>query len=137
MVVTTFLVVILRYVFGLGYIWLQEIVTYSHAILFLSAIAYGLSSNSHVRVDLVYRMLSKKNRALMDVVGTVFFLFPVAGLILFHSYPYVMSSWAVYEGSKDSGGLNAVFLLKSFLMIFPCLLILQGIAQIIEALSSD
>ena len=62
MVLTTFTVVFLRYVFDTGWIALQESISYMHALVFLIGAAYTLKHNEHVRVDIIYEKLSKKTR---------------------------------------------------------------------------
>ena len=64
MVLITATVVVLRYVFGVGWIWLQETVTWMHATVFLLAAAYTLSHDEHVRVDIFYRGMSPRRQAL-------------------------------------------------------------------------
>lgn len=130
MVLVTFFVVLLRYVFNLGWVWLQEIVTYSHAILFLSAAGYGLHKNSHVRVDIFYQKMSVQKKAWVDLLGSLLLLFPFCLVIFFQSFEFVSNSWRELEGSKDGGGLEAVFILKSFILVYSALLLLQGVSVI-------
>ena len=127
MVIVTFLIVILRYGLGLGWVWMQEIVIYLHGIVFLVVAAATLAKDEHVRVDMIYRKKGEKYRKKVDFFGTLFFLIPVMLLIFFQSLPYVIDSWSVWEGSKDGGGLEAVFIQKTFILIFSLLMILQGL----------
>ena len=128
MVLITFVVVILRYLFNVGWVWLQEIVIYLHAITFLSACASTLLENGHVRVDVLYGSASKEFQAWADLIGSVLFLAPTCILLFMESFPYVKASWQVWEGSKDSGGLDGVYLLKSFILVFCVLTFLQGLS---------
>jgi TRAP-type mannitol/chloroaromatic compound transport system permease small subunit len=130
---TTFLTVIFRYVFDLGWVWLQELVLYFHAFSFLLGMGWVLLRNEHVRVDVVYRKLTPSRRIWVDRIGTVLFLFPMCGLILWKAFPYVWQSWQFLEGSSQAGGIPAVFLLKTLLLIFPLLLIVQGIAALLRS----
>lgn len=134
MVISTFVVVVLRYGFDLGWVWLQEISRYAHVMIFLTAAAYALKADAHVRVDIFYQKLSAKNQALMDGLGTLFLLFPTCGVIVFYSYRYVLNSWQVLEGSKDGGGLEAVFILKSFILVYGFLLMAQGLSSVLNKL---
>jgi len=135
MVVVTFLVVFLRYVFDSGWIALQESISYMHALVFLIGSAYTLKHNEHVRVDIIYEKLSKKNQAWVDLVGNLFILLPVVVFIFWVSWPYVVDSWQVMESSREAGGLPGVYLLKSAILILSTLLILQAFAHILSALS--
>ncbi|MCG6896956.1 MAG: TRAP transporter small permease subunit [Thiocapsa sp.] len=129
MVLVTFAVVLLRYAFDLGSISLQESVTYMHAVLFMLGIAYTLGRNGHVRVDIFYERLSRRGRAWVDLIGTLVLLFPVCVLILWLGWDYVAESWRVQEASREAGGIPAVYLLKTLILIMPVLLMAQGLAQ--------
>ena len=135
MVGVTFLIVFLRYGLGLGWVWMQEIVLYSHAIVFLSGAGFTFAKDAHVRVDVFNRSFSKKTRSLVEALGVLFLLFPFVILIFWESLPFVMDSWKVFEGSKDGGGLEAVFLLKTFALVFCGSLFLQGLAVLLTSIS--
>ena len=128
-----FAVVVLRYVFGLGSIWLQESILYSHAALFLLAAAWTLRNEGHVRVDLFYSTASARTKAIVDLIGTILLLLPFAAAILYFSWPYVMRSWVILEGSREASGLPLVFALKTLIPVFAGMMILQGIAQALRA----
>src|SRR5215472_2059497 len=87
-VAAEFAVVVLRYAFGLGSIRLQESVLYAHAALFMLAAAWTLQVDGHVRVDIFYAGASPRRRALIDLIGAIVFLFPVAIAIAVLSLPY-------------------------------------------------
>lgn len=126
MVLLQFLVVVLRYVFGLGSVALQESIVYLHGILFLVAAGYTLLRDGHVRVDIFYRSASSRQKALVDLLGTLLFLLPVCVLLWVVSWPYVAASWSVLEGSKETSGIQGVYLLKSAILVFVLLVTLQG-----------
>lgn len=132
MVLITFLVVVLRYVFDLGWIALQESVTYLHASVFMLGAAYTLKHQGHVRVDIFYQKMSPRSRAWVDLLGTLLLLFPVCGFIFWVSWEYVLNSWDVLEGSREAGGLPGVFLLKSLILLLPLTLGLQGMAAMLR-----
>ncbi len=135
MVLTTFVVVVLRYVFDSGWIALQESVIYMHSLVFMLGAAYTLNHDGHVRVDIFYQRMSQRQRAWMDCLGALFLLLPVAGFILWSSWHYVTESWAVLEGSRHSGGLPGLFLLKSLIVVMAVQLILQAMAMFFKNLS--
>lgn len=132
MVVTTFLVVLLRYAFDLGWIAMQESVTYMHAALFMLGAAYTLQRNGHVRVDIFYQKLSQRGRAWVDLLGTLLLLVPVCVFIAWVGWDYVLESWDVMEGSREAGGIPAVYLLKTLIIVMPVLMLLQGLAWILR-----
>ncbi len=129
MVIITFVVVVLRYGFDLGWIWLQESIVYLHAWVFMLGAAYTLKVNGHVRVDVLYRAMSPRARARVDLFGSIFLLMPMSVFIVWISWEYVQSAWQVSEASPEAGGLPWVYILKTTLILMPVMLILQGIAQ--------
>ncbi|MSP42678.1 MAG: TRAP transporter small permease subunit [Alphaproteobacteria bacterium] len=136
LVVVQFIVVLLRYVFGIGALMLQESRTYMFSILFMLGAGYTLLQDGHVRVDIFYRTAKPSTKAVVDLLGSLFFLIPVCVLILIISRPYVAASWAVLEGSKETSGIPGIFLLKSLIPLFAILLILQGAANAIRAFAT-
>ena len=136
MVVVQFIVVVMRYVFGIGSIMMQESVTYMHAILFMIGAGYTLLYDGHVRVDIFYRDASERNKAIVDMVWSLLLLFPVITLIFIASYPYVVQSWASMEGSVETSGIPGVYLLKSVILVFCFLMGLQGVSLFIRSLTT-
>lgn len=134
MVLVTFLIVILRYLFDLGWVAMQESITYMHAVVFMLGAAYTLKHDGHVRVDIFYRKLGSRGRALVDLAGALLLLLPVMGFILWISWDYVSTSWSLLEGSGETGGLPGVFLLKSVILLMAALMTLQGISQAVRSL---
>ncbi len=133
MVVLTVLVVVLRYAFDLGWIALQESITYLHAALFMLGVAYTLKREGHVRVDIFYQRWSPRTQALIDVLGGLLLLLPTCAFIFWSGSDYVMASWAIHEGSREAGGLPGVFLLKTLILLMPLFLALQGVASILRS----
>lgn len=128
MVLTQFTVVVLRYVFGISFIWMQEGVVYLHATLFMMGASYTLLHEGHVRVDIFYRTATAIQQAKVDLVGAFVFLLPICALISWASVPYVANSWSMFEGSQETSGIQAVFLLKSLILAFAALMGVQGIS---------
>ena len=129
MVLVTFLVVVLRYAFDLGWIALQESVVWMYALVFLLGAAYTLKHDAHVRVDIIYQRCNRTTRAWIDLFGALLLLLPVCGLILWSSWEYVIDAWAMGEGSREAGGLPGLYVLKSAILLMGLLLLLQGIAM--------
>ncbi|WP_321501398.1 TRAP transporter small permease subunit [Breoghania sp.] len=134
MVVIQVAVVLMRYVFGLGSIWMQESIVYLHAATFMLAGAYTLSVDAHVRVDIFYREARPRVRALVDTLGAAFFLVPMCLVILDYAWPYVARSWSILEGSRETSGIQAVFLLKTLILVFAGLMALQAVAIVLRGL---
>jgi len=135
-VVLQFALVVARYVFGFGSIWLTETVVYANAALFLLAAAWTLAAGGHVRVDVFYAHASARTRALVDLIGALALLLPFALALLWLSAPYAARSWAILERSQEASGLPLVFLLKTLLPVFAAMMALQGVAQAARALAA-
>ena len=133
MVLVTFVVVVLRYVFDIGWIALQESVTYLHAMVFLIGASWALQQEAHVRVDIFYSRFSASTRAWVDLLGSLLMLLPVMIFIAWISWEYVIDSWDVLEGSREAGGLPAVFLLKTLILVLAGMLMLQALVQIVRS----
>lgn len=129
MVLMQFAVVVLRYIFGIGSILMQESVFYMHGVLFMIGAGYTLLHDGHVRVDIFYREASKKHKALVDLAGVIVFLIPISGLIWWAGWSYVARSWSVFEGSQETSGIPALFLLKTVILVFATLVPLQGVSM--------
>ena len=130
MVLLTFFIVVLRYGFNQGWIWLQESVTYLHAMVFMVAAAWAFQTDDHVRVDIIYRGRSPRYKAWVNLLGTLLFLVPFSVFLLGVAWDYVAASWSTMEGSREAGGLPLVFALKSLLLILPALLLLQSLSTL-------
>ncbi|ARD43410.1 TRAP transporter small permease subunit [Colwellia sp. PAMC 21821] len=130
MVLLTFSIVVLRYGFNLGWIGMQESVLYFHGLVFMLGAAYTLKHEGHVRVDIFYQKYTLKQKALLNLFGSVMLLLPVCVFIFFISFNYVMSSWQIMESSPEAGGLPLVYLNKTLILLLAITLTLQGIAEI-------
>lgn len=134
MVIVTFAVVVLRYLFDIGWIALQESITYMHALVFMLGAAYTLRHDGHVRVDIFYQRFGLRGRAWVDLLGTLLLLLPVTLFIAWSSWDYVGNAWALQEGSPEAGGLPGVYLLKTAIPLMALLLTLQGLSLVLRSL---
>jgi TRAP-type mannitol/chloroaromatic compound transport system permease small subunit len=135
MVLVTFAVVVMRYVFDMGFIWLQESVVWMHACVFMVGAAYTLQQEEHVRVDIFYRDMSDTGRAWVDLLGVIFFLLPLCAFLGWAAFDFVLVSWRLNEASRESGGLPypLIPLLKSILIVMPVTLGLQGLSLFLKS----
>lgn len=121
-------VVIIRYAFETGFIWLQELFIWTHATAFMLGAGFTLMINRHVRVDIVYAGRSQRTQAFLDLLSTIVFLFPWIIVLWYYAWPYVTASWALGEESPQVGGMPGLYLLKSVILGFCALMLLQGLA---------
>ena len=132
MTVNVFIVVFLRYLFGISFIWLQETYVWMHAYIFMVGAGFTYLNDAHVRIDIIYRSSSKIYKAIVDLAGNIFFLIPFLYIIWSYSFPFVYKSFQINEVSREAGGLTMLFLLKAAILIFAFLLFLQSISKIIN-----
>ena len=135
MTLLIFAIVLLRYGFNLGWIWLQESVTYLHALIFMTAAAWAFQTDDHVRVDIFYRDRSERYKDAVNLAGTVLFLVPFSVFLLYIGWDYVSFSWSNREGSGEAGGLPLVWLLKSLILVLPALLLVQCLSTVRHCLA--
>lgn len=134
MVLVTFTVVVLRYVFNLGWIGMQESISYLHALVFMLGAGYAFKHEAHVRVDIFYQNFSPRRQALVNLLGNLLLLAPFCVFILIISYDYVAASWQIKEASPETGGLPYIYLLKTVIPAMAILLLLQAVAGSLENL---
>lgn len=137
MVVLTSIIVVMRYVFDAGLIWMQESVTWMHAAVFMVGAAYTLLHEEHVRVDIFYRRMSERRRAIVDLIGVVIFLLPLCGFLALMAYDFAAAAWSIHETSREPGGLPypMIPLLKSVVVIMPLAVALQGISMLMRSIT--
>lgn len=135
MVLLQFAIVVMRYLFGLSFVFLGEGVLYMHAALFMLGAGYTLLVDEHVRVDIFYSRRDEKGRARVNAAGAALLLIPSLVLTLWVSWPYVRNSVSILEGAISVGGIPASFLLKGLIPAFCLLLLIQGIACLLRDLA--
>ncbi len=120
-----------RFVFNYSSNGFLEIQWYLFAAVFLLCSAYTLQKNEHVRIDVLAGKLSPRGQAVIDIVGTLFFLLPMVILVLWLSLPLVAESYHIQEYSANAGGLIR-WPVKVLLPIGFTFLALQGISELIK-----
>lgn len=122
-------VVFIRYALQTGYIWMQELYVWTHAAAFMLGAGYTLMANKHVRVDIVYARVSPVKQAWLDLISTFVFLFPWIILLTYFAWPHVTNSWAIWETSSQVGGMPGLYIMKTVILAFAGLMMLQGLAM--------
>jgi TRAP-type mannitol/chloroaromatic compound transport system permease small subunit len=116
-------IVLMRYVMGVGFLELQDLVTYSFSALVVLTIPLALRRDRHVRVDILRAGFSARRNRRIDRAGHILFTLPVFGLLLWNAVPLVADSWAIFEGSRETGGLGGLFVVKSTVIVMSLLVI--------------
>ena len=122
---------LMRYTFNMSSNAWLEIQWYLFSAVFLFCAGYALLHNQHVRIDVISSHLSKRGRAWIDILGTLFFLLPMAIAILWMSWPVFVDAYVRNEVSTNAGGLT-VWPARLMLPVGFLLLVLQGISELIK-----
>ena len=132
MVLMSFATVVLRYAYGISNVAMIETIVYAFAMLFASSAGWTLLHDEHVRVDIFYGAMSRRRRALVDLLGSIFFMFPVLYVVWSRGLPYVARSWGVRETSNEIAGLDCLYVLKTFILVFAVVLAVQGVSFVLR-----
>jgi len=124
--------ILLRYLFNINYIFLQELVMYMHAFIFLFGISICLKEDTHVRIDIFSSKLGVGYRKLIDQIGLIILIIPFCLFVIYESTSMISRSWTMLEGSSEPGGLPIVFILKSSIYLFSFLLFIQAISKVFD-----
>lgn len=124
--------VMMRYIFHNSSVGMQEMEWHLFSIVFLFGISVALKDEGHVRVDFLYDQLAPKKRALVNIVGTIFFLIPVALLILSGSFGFVRDACVINEISEDPGGLPCRWLIKGMIPLSFAFLSFSAVGYILQ-----
>lgn len=118
-------IVLLRYLMGVGFLELQDSVSYAFAAVVVLSIPLALVNDRHVRVDVFRERFSAGVNRWIDRTSHLFLTVPVFVLLLWNAWPFVANSWSILEGSRETGGLPGRFLVKTCLVVFPLLFLIQ------------
>jgi TRAP-type mannitol/chloroaromatic compound transport system permease small subunit len=135
-VLVCFAVVVLRYGFNLGFIWMQELYVWLHAIVFTGCAAYALRHDKHVRVDVFYARMSDRAKAWVNLIGTMVMILPWMAVTAWYASPWVLSSWQTGETSGASDGMPGLYILKAMLLLMSLLLAIQALALATRSLQT-
>ena len=124
-----------RYVFSESSNGWLEIQWYMFAGMVLLGGPYTLKMNEHVRVDLVYGMVSERTRIWIDIVGGFLFLLPICVILTYFTWPWFVDSWNINEQSSNAGGLVR-WPVKLLMPVGFCLMALQGVSEIIKRIAA-
>jgi TRAP-type mannitol/chloroaromatic compound transport system permease small subunit len=96
---------------------------------------YTLKMNEHVRVDLLYGLVSEKTRIWIDIVCGILFLMPICIILIYFTWPWFVESWRIGEGSSNAGGLIR-WPVKLVLPVGFTLMVLQGFSEIVKRIAA-
>lgn len=136
MVMAMFASVLARYVFGVVFPEFYQASKWSFGIVLTTCAGLALAHDDHVRIDAFYSRMGDQGKALVNIGGTAAFLLPFLIVLSDKIYAYVSRSWRLGEGSQELSGLTAIYILKSFLLVFIVVLTLQGIANLLRSIAT-
>ena len=125
--------VVMRYVFNTSFVFMAELEWHVFAFIFLMGAGYTLLHDGHVRVDIFYSIMDRKKKALINLLGVLFFLIPSCYMVLSTTIPWVIVAYKVGEVSINPGGIPARFLIKAILPIGYFLMLFQGILLLVKS----
>ena len=123
-----------RFIFNDSSNGMLEIQWYLFAAVFLLCSPYTLQKNEHVRIDVLSGKFGPRANAVIDIIGTLFFLLPMVIAVMWLSLPLVAESYRIHEYSANAGGLIR-WPVKILLPIGFALLALQGISEMIKRIA--
>ncbi|WP_353571658.1 TRAP transporter small permease subunit [Candidatus Albibeggiatoa sp. nov. BB20] len=133
LLITVILVqVVMRYGFNKAMVPLEELIWHLYAIGFMFGLSYAITTDSHIRVDIVHMNLPKRTQHLFEMIGIIIFLLPFLVIIFHHSVEWVMESYRVGEGSSSATGLSNRWLIKSVIPLSFFLMFIAAIARLIQ-----
>ena len=135
MVAIVFFVVVLRYLFSVGWIAMQETYVWMHGTIFMLAAAYTFLHDGHVRIDIFYRDARQTYKSLVNILGCLFFVLPVLWIVGSKGLPFVERSWGRLESSAEAGGLPGLYFFKTIILVFCFLFSLQAISLTLRSIA--
>lgn len=132
MTINVFYDVIMRYFFHNSSVGMQEMEWHLFSIVILFGVSVALLDEGHVRVDFLYDRYPVRRKAMINIVGTIFFLLPLALLIFFGSFGFVKDAYVINEISEDPGGLPFRWIIKGMIPLAFSLLIVSSVGYTIK-----
>ncbi|HZH29124.1 MAG TPA: TRAP transporter small permease subunit [Azospirillaceae bacterium] len=126
---------VMRYVFSIGYVWMQEAYVAAFGVSFMLMAGYAYLTDQHVRVDIYHARYSPKTRAWVEILGILVFLWPWLYVVARYSQGFILDAWRLREGSSQAGGMPGIFLVKTGIWAFCALVALQSLATMARAIT--
>lgn len=123
-----------RYGFGSAPLWTYDFTYYLYAAFFMMGAAYTFRLKGHVRVDVLYRMLSPRAQGIVDMFFSLVAFFPLMIALLYVSMDSVLFSWRVGERAVESVIRVPIYPLKTLIPVVALMLLFQGVAEFIRDL---
>lgn len=132
MIFNVFFDVIMRYFFRNSSVGMQEMEWHLFSVIILFGVSVALKDEGHVRVDFLYEKYSARKKAMINILGTLFFLLPLALLVSTGSVGFVMDSFSINEISEDPGGLTHRWIIKAMIPFSFIFLIVSSLGYVVK-----
>ena len=126
--------VFVRYVINTPTVWAFDMSVQMYGSLFVMAGAYALAQDAHVRGDVLYRLMSPRRQATVDLVLYIVFLLPAVFALTWYGYGFAADSWFYKEVSWSSPARIQIYFFKSLIPVAGVLIFLQGLAESIRCI---
>ncbi|MEW8315563.1 MAG: TRAP transporter small permease subunit [Candidatus Thiodiazotropha endolucinida] len=127
--------VVMRYGFNKGMVPLEELMWHLYAVAFMFGMAYAVTNDSHIRVDVVHMALPKRAQHLFEIVGILLLLMPVLWILFDHSLGWAIEAYRVNESSQNPTGLPYRWIIKSVVPATMVLIFMAALARLIQEVS--
>ena len=124
--------VVMRYGFNKGLVPLEELMWHLYAVAFMFGMAYSVTNDSHIRVDIVHMALPRRAQHIFEILGILFLLFPFLWILFDHSLGWVIESYRVNESSQNPTGLPYRWLIKGVVPATMALIFVAAVARLIQ-----
>jgi len=124
--------VVLRYGFNKGLVPLEELMWHLYAITFMFGIAYAVTNDSHIRVDVVHMSLPRRTQHIFEILGILLLLMPFLWVLFDHSLGWVLEAYRVNESSQNPTGLPYRWLIKGVVPVSMVLIFIAAVARLIQ-----
>ena len=135
LVVVILVQVVLRYVFGMGLVYLEELQWHLFGVLIMFGIGYGITSEAHIRLDLLHRKFGPRVQAAIEILGILLLLLPLAAVLFIHGIDFVESSYRVAERSDSPLGLPHRWIIKSVIPVSMVFVAVAAISRLVKSFS--
>ncbi len=132
LILVILLQVVLRYGFNRGLVPIEELMWHLYAVAFMFGMAYCITNDSHIRVDIVHMNLSPRKQHIIEVLGILFLLFPFLWIVFDHSLSWAVDSFKINESSQNPTGLPYRWIIKSVVPMTMVLMFIAGLARLIQ-----
>lgn len=124
--------VVLRYGFNHGLVPLEELIWHLYSIAFMFGIAYAITNDSHIRVDIIHMNLPRKAQHIVEILGILLLLMPFLSILFAHSLEWSIEAFHINESSANPTGLPYRWIIKSVVPLTALLMFVAALSRLIQ-----